>query len=303
MIYGMLADLATKPRAPLFDDPAVWDLGYEDVTFSTADGVTLRGWLINPGQDKVIVQNHFGIFCSRSGYTNEGKPRMMRAWPTDIPFLRHIQRFAEEGYTVLAYDLRNHGDSDRGPSKYSWDGQAEYQDVMAAVDFITSHPDYKNAPIGMLNICLSSSAATLAHGVEGGLETINAIKAHVVIQPLYSGTWFRQMRIPGFMIRGAIRHSVRRGGPDFDKSPIDRAKLINKPTMVIQNKNDPMADMDYVKAYYDALKVEKEMVWTDVGKSRLAGYADLTERPDKVIAWFNRFVRKDKAAKTTAAAG
>ncbi len=300
MIYGMLADMATKPRAPLFDSPVNWDLAYEDVAFSTADGVTLRGWLINPGQDKVIIQSHFGIFSCRSGYTNDGKPRMMRAWPSDIPFLRHIQAFARAGYTVLAYDLRNHGASDPGTSPYSWDGQAEYRDILAAVCFITSHPNYTDAPIGMLNICLSSSAATLAHGVEGGLETIGTIKAHVVVQPLYSGTWFRQMRIPGFMIRGAIRTSVRRGGPDFDKSPIDRVRLINKPTMVIQNRNDPMADMDYVNAYYDALDVEKEMVWTDVGKSRLAGYADLGEHPEKVIGWFDRFVARRETAELMA---
>ncbi len=98
------------------------------------------------------------------------------------------------------------------------------------------------------------------------------------------------MRIPGFMIRGAIRKSQSRGGPDFDKSPIDRVQIINKPTMVIQNKNDPMADLEYVRSYFDSLQVEKEMVWTDVGKSRVAGYADLGEHPEKAIEWFNKFV-------------
>ncbi|MEM9343883.1 MAG: alpha/beta fold hydrolase [Pseudomonadota bacterium] len=297
MLYGMLADLATKTRAPLFDSPANWDLSFENVEFETSDGVMLRGWLVNPGKDKVIIQNHFGLMCSHAGYTNEGKPRMLQGWPTDVPFLRHIQRFAQDGYTVLAYDLRNHGASDAGPSPYAWDGQAEYQDVLAAVGFITSHPDYKDAPIGMLNFCMSSSAATLAHGVEGGLETVANIKAHVVLQPLYSGAWFRQMRIPGFMIRGAIRKSLGRGGPDFDKSPLDQVRLFNKPTMVIQNKNDPMADMEYVQAYFDALSVEKEMVWTDVGKSRVAGYADLGEHPEKALEWFNRFVPDSEIAR------
>lgn len=291
MFNRMLADLATRTRAPLFDDPSSWGLSYEDVEFTTEDGVTLRGWLINPGQDKVVIQSHFGLFSCRAGYTNDEKPRLMRAWPTDIPFLRHIQKITEQGYTVLAYDLRNHGTSDTGPSQYACDGQVEYMDVQAAVRFITSHADYRDAPIGMLDICMSSTAMTLAHGVRDGLEHVNNIKAHVVIQPLYSGLWFRNMGLPMFLIRGAIRHSVRRGGPDFDKSPVDRVKLINKPTMVIQNKNDPISDKNYVEAYFDALVVEKEIVWTDVGKSRIAGYADLTEHPEKVIEWFGKHVK------------
>jgi pimeloyl-ACP methyl ester carboxylesterase len=106
-----------------------------------------------------------------------------------------------------------------------------------------------------------------------------------------------------FLIRGAVRHSVRRCGPDFDKSPINRVKLINKPTMVMQNKNDPIADMDYVKAYFDALKVDKEMVWTDVGKSRIAGYADLTEHPEKIIEWFGRHLNKNEKVKLAVADG
>ncbi len=303
MIYRMLADLATKTRAPLFDNPANWGLAYEDVEFKTADDVTLRGWLVNPGQDKVVIQTHFGLFCCRAGYTNDEKPRLMRAWPTDIPFLKHIKAFAEQGYTTLAYDMRNHGESDRGRSQYACDGQAEYHDVLAAVRFVTSHPDYRDAPIGMLDICMGSTSMTLAHGLPDGLEHVDNIKAHVVIQPLYSGAWFRQMGLPAFMIRGAVNHSVKRGGANFDKSPIDRVKLINKPTMVIQNKNDPVADMDYVKSYYEALQVEKEMVWTDVGKSRIAGYADLTEHPDKVIEWFGRHVHPDEKVRLAVANG
>ena len=301
MIYKMLANLATKTRAPLFDNPANWDLDYEDVEFQTADGVTIRGWLVNPGQDKVIIQSHFGLFSCRSGYTNDEKPRMMRAWPTDIPFLKHIKTFAEQGYTTLAYDLRNCGESDKDSCGYSGDGQTEYQDVMAAVDFITSHPDYQYAPIGMLNICMGSSAMVLAHGVPDGLENVDNIKAHVVIQPLYSGMWLRRMHIPEFMIRGAVRHSVKRGGVDFDIAPIDRVKLINKPTMLIQNKNDPIADMDYIRKFYDELQVEKEMVWTEVGKTRIDGYADLTERPEKVIEWFEHYVLpEEKVERATA---
>ncbi len=296
MINKMIADLVTQTRAPLFDSPANWGLTYDDVEFIASDGITLRGWLVNPGQDRVIVQTHFGLFACRAGYTNTEKPRLLRAWPTDINFLQHIKALAELNFTVLAYDMRNHGASDKGRTKYSCDGKEEYKDVQAAVKFITSHQDYSDAPIGMIDICMGSTSMTLAHGGSDGLEHVDNIKAHVVVQPLYSSLWLRSMRVPEFMIQRANRINIKRGGESFDESPIDRVKLINKPTMVIQNKNDPVADMDYVRSYFDALAVEKEMVWTDVGKSRIAGYADLTERPEKVIEWFERHVHACKSA-------
>ena len=87
MINRLLADLATKTRAPMFDSPANYGLAYEDVEFDAADGVNLRGWIVNPGNQKIIIQNHFGLFCCRAGYTNDGKPRMLKAWPNDINFL------------------------------------------------------------------------------------------------------------------------------------------------------------------------------------------------------------------------
>lgn len=84
------------------------------------------------------------------------------------------------------------------------------------MDFITSHPDYKDAPIGMLNICMGSSSMTLAHGIEGGLENVDNIKAHVVVQPLNSGMWLEQMKVPGFMIRSAVRYNMKRGGVAYE---------------------------------------------------------------------------------------
>ncbi len=292
MISKFLADMATKSgNAPLFDNPKNYDLEYEDVHFTTEDGVGLSGWLINPGEDKVIIQNHFGIYCSRAGYTVEGKAFYMKAWPEDINFLKHIKVMADVGYTVLAYDLRNHGESGNGVKPRVCDGQEEYKDVMAAVKFISNHDDYKNAPIGLLSLCMGSSATVLNYGIEDGLENHPNIKAMVIIQPLYTGAWFENWNIPKFLINQSAKYSLKHGGIDFRKSPIDHFKHITVPTMIVQNENDPVTDMKFVKACYSELKVEKEMVWTSIDKNRLAGYADIAEHPEKMMEWFGKFVK------------
>ena len=74
MITKYLADMMTKSgQSPVFETPELYGLSYKDVTFKAEDGVTLSGWLIEGSSDKVIIQSHFGVQCSRAGFTPEGK--------------------------------------------------------------------------------------------------------------------------------------------------------------------------------------------------------------------------------------
>ena len=74
MFGKMVSNLMIKPgKSPVFGSPKDVGLQYEDVEFEASDGVTLRGWLINGGADRVVIQSHFGVQCSRSGYTPKGK--------------------------------------------------------------------------------------------------------------------------------------------------------------------------------------------------------------------------------------
>ena len=90
MFGKMVSNLMIKPgNSPVFNHPKDFGLNYEDVEFQASDGVTLRGWLIKGGTDKVIIQSHFGVQCSRAGYTPKGKG-MIKMWKADISFLGRL---------------------------------------------------------------------------------------------------------------------------------------------------------------------------------------------------------------------
>lgn len=181
MLAKYFADSMTKPgKSPVFDTPNDFGLKYEDVTFKASDGVTLSGWLIKGGKDKVIVQSHFGIQCSRSGYTPKGKG-LVKLWKTDIQFLNQAKYLVNAGYSVLMYNFRNHGNSGAGICEWVAGGQEEYKDVIAAVDFITNHPDYKESKIGLLSICMGAVSTANAYGIENGLQERTNIKALIAI--------------------------------------------------------------------------------------------------------------------------
>ena len=285
-----VADAVTKPgKSPVIGTPKDFGLDYEDVTFKASDGVTLSGWLVKGGSDKVIIQSHFGIQASRSGYTPKGKG-MIKVWPKDIEFLRHVKYLVDEGYSVLMYDLRNHGNSNKGTVPWVTGGVEEYKDVMAAVNFISIHETYKNAKIGLLSICMGANSTTYAYGINNGLKDNKNIKAMIAIQPAVYDDFLSGFGFSEKQIEKANKLNLERGGKDFHSSPLQYVKNINIPTMLVQNKNDPWANMDWIKKYYNNLNVEKEMLWLDGTKNRFFAYTYFINSPEKMLNFFKKYI-------------
>jgi dienelactone hydrolase len=292
MFGKMVSDLMIKPgNSPVFNHPEDLGLDYENVEFEVSDGITLRGWLIKGNTEKVIIQSHFGVQCSRSGYTPKSKG-MIKMWKEDISFLRQTRYLNERGYTVLMYDMRNHGQSDPGTIPWvSW-GPEEGKDVIAAVDFISRHPDYKAAGIGLLSICMGAAASTYAYGMgDKGLKEYANIKAMIAVQPLHYKEFVKAFGMPSFLNKAGSKVSLERTGIDLNtKTFMPDAKHISVPTLVVQNRNDPWTDLDFVQAYYDELYVEKEMLWLELSKKRAAAYDYLGTSPKFINDFFGRYL-------------
>ncbi|MEO0814608.1 MAG: alpha/beta hydrolase, partial [Myxococcota bacterium] len=247
-------------------------------------------------ENKVVIQSHFGVMCCRAGYTPEGRG-FMKPYPTDIKFLRQAKYLNEAGYTVLMFDFRNHGESGLGTVPWVTWGKDEAKDMVAAVDFITTHPDYKEASVGLLSICMGQGATTQAFGLEDGLRKYVNLKCMISVQPMDYPTFVDALGLPGFVARSTNKVIRKRTGIDFEQSSwVPSVKDINVPTLVIQNENDAYLNRGFIDAYYENLTVEKEMLWIELPKAktafenRAAAYAWLGENPDPVLRWFNKHI-------------
>ena len=293
MFGKAISDLMVKPgKAPVFETPAQYDLEYEDVTFQTNDGVTLSGWLVKGSTDKVIIQSHFGVQCSRCGFTQEGKGMMKNAlWTSDIHFLNQARYLVDAGYSVLMYDLRNHGESGSADTPWITWGLMERKDVLGAVEYLTHHPKYSQADIGLLSICMGAASTTFSYGLEK-LSQIPQVKAMIAVQPLTYDYFVKAMGLPNFLINAGNRYNERKRGVKLDgDSFLPYAKDISVPTLVIQNENDPMTNLDMVKQYYSDLQVEKEMLWLKLEKKRGAAYHWLGHNPEPIVNWYNKHLK------------
>lgn len=291
MITNYLSNAIVKGGvSPVFDNPRNHGLTYEDVTFEASDGVQLSGWLVKGGKSKIIIQSHYGVQSSRSGYTPEGKG-MGKMWKEDISFLKHVRYLVDQGYSVLMYDFRNHGISDVGTCPWVTWGPEERKDVLAAVDYVARHPDYKEAQIGLLSICMGAASSTYAFGEHDGLKNYPNIKAMVAIQPLRYLDFIKALGLDNFIGKSVTRLNNERTGIDMASvSFMPHVKDINVPTLLVQNSNDEYLNKQSIEEYYDALVVEKDMMWLDLGKKRASGYDYLTRHPEKILSWFDQYM-------------
>lgn len=297
MISNTIANTFVKPyQSPVFDDPENYQLDYENVTFPAKDGVELSGWLIRGEKTKVIIQSHFGVQCSRSGYTREGKG-MIKGWHEDVRFLRQAKYLNEAGYTVLMYDFRNHGNSSQGELPWITWGPTEALDIVGAVDFISNHADYGNASIGLLSICMGQGASVAAFGLEDGLREYDNIKAMISVQPMDYPCFVNAMGLPKFLINSTSRVIEKRTGMDFNATSWrPHVKDVTVPTLIIQNRNDAYLDEEFVNGVYQDLNVEKDILWIEIQKqkgplaNRMAAYNWIGENPEPILKWFDEYV-------------
>jgi pimeloyl-ACP methyl ester carboxylesterase len=138
--YVVADRLTTAERHPIGRGPQVAAATYEDIALRTSDGLTLKGWFFPVHGDRAAILIH-GRHSNRAEY--QGR-------------LEHIADFLiAQGFSVLLFDLRGHGDSDG--MRFSL-GQLERLDVASAIDFVTNR-GFDEKRIALLGISLGAGTA------------------------------------------------------------------------------------------------------------------------------------------------
>lgn len=119
--------------------PVPTDLAVEPVSFSSASGATLRGWLVAGVTNRGVVILQHGVRANR------------------LEMLGRARLFSRAGYTVLLYDFQAHGESTGGKITF---GFLESRDAQAAVAFVKQK--FHGRPIAVVGVSLGAAAAALA---------------------------------------------------------------------------------------------------------------------------------------------
>jgi dipeptidyl aminopeptidase/acylaminoacyl peptidase len=207
--------LLKPPRTPITQTPPDYGITtYRDLTVTSSDGITLRGWYIPSQNGAAVILAH--------GYVDN------RAF-----LLPEAAFLSRTGYGVLLFDFRGHGDS--GTAIVTL-GDHEQRDLLAALDFVVAQPDVDPDRIGGLGF--SMGAATLA-GVAAEDDRLRA----VVIESSYAtlnAVLKERMNLPGVLRDPLVRVIEWQAHANInDVRPVDDlCKISPRPVFLIYGDQD-----------------------------------------------------------------
>ena len=135
----VVADRFSRPVRVPVDRPPLVTAAYEEVAF-TSDELKLRGWLFPGHGDRAVIVVH-GRGANRAEWQGRSE--------------RIADFLLADGYTVLLFDLRGHGESDG--DRFSL-GYYERRDVAAAVAFLGQR-GFAERRVALIGISMGAASA------------------------------------------------------------------------------------------------------------------------------------------------
>jgi alpha-beta hydrolase superfamily lysophospholipase len=237
--YTAVATLAahrlTRPRRRLPQStPAQAGLAYESVALpARGEALIIAGWHIPAaGATRAVIIAH-GIGGCRS-----------REFTSDSIAL--MGRLVESGFTLLAIDLRGHGESEGARMTY---GQRERRDVLGAVDWLLAR-GYAPGAIGVLGASMGGVAGIGAAREEPAIGAL-VVDSSCADFPAMMRAHFRAFtRLPSFFLPGTLLVARLLTGENLARlRPAGLLATIERlPTLVIHAAGDRLVPSDHARA-------------------------------------------------------
>jgi alpha-beta hydrolase superfamily lysophospholipase len=282
-------------RQPVPRTPQDYGMDFQNIEFKAADEVKIKGWLIPSASDKLIIITHVG------GLTKYGSTKKFRSisklYNEDIEFLKVARHLHNEGYWVLMFDFRNHGESDPSPNGgKAGVGLEEYLDVLAAMNYIQNNDDLKDKEVGFVSFCMGANSTIIAMSKHP--DKFRKVKCLVAVQPIsmevFVRTYLKKRFTPfgGKLLLPLVKKFV-----DWqskyrleDMSPASFVKDIKVPTMYVQTRNDPWTELGDIVGFYENTRSTKEFFWIEGLNHRFQGYQYFGDNPEKMLWWLNKWM-------------
>ena len=212
--------------------PSDLDLDFEEVSFVTKDGITLRGWFISSA--------------------TEGKSPptiiLLHGYPADKGDILPSMSFLNQKFNLLLFDFRYLGKSG---GSYTTIGARETEDLKAAIHYLTSR-DIEE--VGVWGFSLGGAVALMTAPEASEIKAVISESSYARLDLLAPQLY----RIPiikyplGYL--SGLWAKLFLGIDTKEVSPATAAKNITIPILVIHSKNDRVIPFSHALLLEKALK-------------------------------------------------
>ena len=215
------------PRCGYHETPSAYDLSFREVQVNI-NGIVLKGWDIDPQaleKEPIIIIMH--------GYTS------CKANPRHLKLARDL---AEQGYRVIMFDFRAHGESE-GDVTTIGPIEAE-EDAPAIVDYVSSN--YPNRPIALIGYSMGAVVAIMEGVADDRVDVIIADSPYPLLNTVIPRWLKATMGIPEWYSSIIGFWGKLLGGVDTNYGPMKLSR-IDKPLLVIVGTEDPLLKPEEAK--------------------------------------------------------
>jgi uncharacterized protein len=224
---------------------------HQSISFvSRGDSIALRGSLAYSAtpSHRALILVHGRNAC--------------QGWEFNASSQGLVQELLENGFDVLMFDLRGHGQSAAARLTF---GLREHQDVLGAVDFLKAR-GYQNKHIALLGMSVGAVSALLASRQEPAIGAVIADSGFADFQTIIKHQFKHLSGLPDFFLAGGLLL-----GRVF--KPVQTLNP-STPTLVIHAQGDNFIPSGQAALLASATQAQ---TWLVQGEQHLAAYRNEPE--------------------------
>jgi len=227
-LWGFYASIR-PPKIVSSLTPRHLKINYEDVSFRTADGLSLRGWHIPAARstDKTLV--------------------LLHGYPADKGDILPALAFLQQDFNLLLFDFRYLGASE---GSYSSAGGKEVEDLLAAIRFLKSRGTKE---VGVWGFSMGGAVALMALAQAPEIKAVVADSSYASLAHMA----LELFRIP--LVNYPIAYLVGFWAKLFlgidlrDVAPAEHVRNTTIPILLIHSSADAVIPFSHAQLLRDAL--------------------------------------------------
>lgn len=220
LLYLLQSQMVYHPQKFIAYTPEDVGLSYEDISFTTEDGINLHGWYI-PADGEITVLYFHGNAGNISGR------------------LQTIQLLHNLGLNVFIFDYRGYGKSEGRPSEWG-----TYNDARAAWNYLISEMNLQSAQTIIMGRSLGGAVASWLAAHEQPVATI-------LESTFTSAADLGAELYPWLPVRRIIK---------YDYNTLENIKQIESPLFMAHSKNDEIVPYHHGQKLFKVANEPKTFV-------------------------------------------
>jgi len=265
--------LISPPMSPMTHFPDHYELPYENISFSTRDGLKLKGWFLpSPGGDRRTIVMCHGM--------SDNKGLLLK----QTYFLNKTG-----GFNLVYFDFRSHGESE---GEITTSGGLETIDFDAAMTWLrTAKPELMDA-VGVFGLSMGATVTVVSMAKHPDLRCA-AVESPFTDYRTVIARWFwNKARVPYFPLVALTIKIVRArvNASEIESfDPVASAALISpRPLLVIGGERDSLMPPEDVKLIFSAAREPKQLWMVPEASHTMCREAAGPEYDARLLEFFSR---------------